>query len=217
MSDLKLKMLALIVTLSVLSSALSVSAISMACRNTYSPYDLNHDGIINIKDAQILALAWQARPGEANFNPACDFNKDGIINIRDVTFLVLNWTWFLRAHVHIEPHTLNLVSHGRWIIGVILITAKVNISDIDISSIKLNNTIPVSSNAPICRFLNGLIVKFSREAVIALIGQSLGSSVSVNCQKSIYVTLTVRGLLPSGLEFVGSDTIRVIHSSTFES
>jgi hypothetical protein len=212
MSDLKLKIAASIVVLVVITSALSVFAVSTARACTYSPFDLNQDGIIDTKDVLIFAPAWQAQVGDTNFNLRCDFNQDGVIDISDAALLAIHWTWLLKAHVFIFPRTLNLKSHGNWITGIILLPAKVNASDIETSSIKLNNTIAVSSDAPVHMFHGGLIVKFSREAVIALIRESLDSNVSVNCGKSTHVTVTVSGTLTSGLKFSGSDTIRVIHS-----
>lgn len=210
MSDLKLKIAASIVMFAVITSALSVSATGIARACTYLPYDLNKDGIIDMKDVAIFASAWQAKTGDANFNPNCDFNKDGIINIKDASLLAIHWTWLLKAHVRITPRTLNLKSHGNWITAVILLPAKVNASDIEVSSIRLNGSITVSPEAPVCRFSDGLVVKFSREEVTALIKASLNSKISVTCEKSTHVTLTVTGTLASGLRFSGSDMIRVI-------
>lgn len=214
MADLKLKIMASFAILAVLASSLGASAADKAhgCACTYSIVDLNHDGIIDMKDFSILAPAWLSMMGDANYNSACDFDKNGIINGRDVALLAAHWTEFLNARVLISPRTLNLKSHGKWVTCIILLPAKVNASDIEISSIKLNNTVAVSSNAPVCRFSGGLIVKFSREAVITLIRESLDSKVSVSCGKSTRVTLTVNGTLSSGLEFSGSDTIRVLCS-----
>jgi hypothetical protein len=210
MSDSKLKVVASIVMFAVITSALSVFATGIANACTYSPYDLNKDGLVDMKDVLILAPAWQSRAGDANFNPCCDFNKDGIINIRDAGLLVIHWTWLLKARVYVMPHTLNLKSHGSWITAVILLPAKVNASDIEFSSIKLNDTIVASHGAHVCKSSNGLAVKFSREEVITLVRQSLNSEISADCEKSTHVTLTVTGTLTSGLRFSGSDMIRVI-------
>ena len=214
MADLKLKIAALTVMLTIVVSIMSVSATNKTPLCKYSPYDLNQDGIIDMKDVLIFRCAWLSATGDANFSPRCDFNGDGTIDISDGAALALHWTLSLKANVFIFPRTLCLKSHGNWITCVILIHARINASDIDISSIKLNNTIPVSSDAPVCKFSHCLMVKFSREAVITLIRGSLDSKVSVSCDKTIRVTLTVSGLLSSGLEFTGSDTIRVIHGDT---
>jgi hypothetical protein len=212
MSALKLKIIASISILVVMLSTLSVSATGIVRACTYSPFDLNQDRIVDMKDVLIFAASWQATIGEASFNPRCDFNEDGIVDISDAALLAGNLTLSLKAHVFIAPRTLNLKCQGNWITCIILLPAKVNASDFELSSIKLNNTIPISSKAPVDRFSGGLVVKFSREAVITLIHGSLDSEASENCGKSVYVTLTVTGTLMSGVKFSGSDTIRVIHS-----
>jgi parallel beta-helix repeat protein len=59
-----------------------------------SPYirgDYNHDGTVNMTDADVVKQAWQSRKGEANYNPPVDFNMDGIINIKDAAVIGINW------------------------------------------------------------------------------------------------------------------------------
>ena len=214
MSEMKLKIIALTVILSVVASIVSVSACTKTPPPIYSPYDLNQDGIIDIKDVQIFRLAWLSETGNADYNPRCDFDGDGTIDITDGALLATHMTKSLDAHVTILPRCLNLKSHGNWITCVIWLKARVNASDIDITSIRLNGTIPVSSDAPVVRFTHGLMVKFSREAVSTLIQASLKPQISARCGKMIPVTLTVSGLLVTGPEFTGSDTIRVLHSDT---
>jgi len=51
--------------------------------------------------------------------------------------------------VSINPDTLNLKSKGKWITAYIEFPKDYNVDDTDISSILLNNTIPVDSSAPI--------------------------------------------------------------------
>ena len=51
--------------------------------------DVNGDGVVNIKDASILALAWLARAGSSDYNSRCDFNNDGVVNVSDVSLLAL--------------------------------------------------------------------------------------------------------------------------------
>jgi len=57
----------------------------------YVPGDFNHDGMVNMTDADIVQAAWLARQGELHYNPHADYNMDGVINIRDVTPIALNW------------------------------------------------------------------------------------------------------------------------------
>ena len=53
--------------------------------------DANLDGIVNIKDASLLALSWLSRKEESRYNSHVDFNLDGIINIKDATMIGVNW------------------------------------------------------------------------------------------------------------------------------
>jgi hypothetical protein len=111
------------------------------------------------------------------------------------------------AMVNVKPDTLNLKSKGKWITAYIELPEGYNIHDIDISSILLNDTIPVDMSAPTAvgdydsDGIPDLMVRFNRTAVCQLIlskGVMLGN-----------VTLTVSGKLYDGTEFEGCDTIRV--------
>ena len=53
--------------------------------------DINFDGKVDIRDATLLALAWNSRLSDLNYNPDCDFNKDGEVNIEDATVLGIQW------------------------------------------------------------------------------------------------------------------------------
>jgi len=53
--------------------------------------DANRDGIVNIKDASLLALSWLSREGESGYNSHVDFSQDGIVNIKDATLIGLYW------------------------------------------------------------------------------------------------------------------------------
>ena len=48
--------------------------------------DFNLDGYVNSYDFAVLAAAWKTRPGEQNYNPACDIAepKDNLIDERDL-------------------------------------------------------------------------------------------------------------------------------------
>jgi len=49
--------------------------------------DVNGDGIINIQDIVIAALAFGSQPGDPNWNPVADLNRDGIVNIVDLVII----------------------------------------------------------------------------------------------------------------------------------
>jgi len=59
-----------------------------------SPYilgDCNHDGEVNMTDANMVRNAWMFIEGELNYNPHVDFNMDNIVNISDATLIGINW------------------------------------------------------------------------------------------------------------------------------
>jgi hypothetical protein len=53
----------------------------------YLPGDLNHDGVVDIYDALILAKAFNSRPGDPNWNPEADLLDHGVIDIFDAIAL----------------------------------------------------------------------------------------------------------------------------------
>ncbi|MGQ9507516.1 MAG: DUF4114 domain-containing protein [Candidatus Bathycorpusculaceae bacterium] len=112
--------------------------------------------------------------------------------------------------VRYYPRTLNLKSRGRWITTIVRVPKEYNVSDVDVSSILLNGTVPADQrHFVICKCLNLIVLKFNRTAVIELIKESLNETV---CQKkSIKVSLTLIGKFLDGTPFQGTDKIRVIH------
>jgi len=114
-----------------------------------------------------------------------------------------------QAEVDVNPNTLNLKSNGRWITAHIELPEECDVQDIDLSTLMLNDTIPVDSEAPtnIGYFddILVLMVKFDREEVSAFILNAIDSS-----EKSIWVTLKITGALNDGVSFEGVDTIRVL-------
>ena len=52
-----------------------------------SPYlyaDVNHDGVVNMRDIGLCCSAFGSQSGDPNWNPHCDINGDGIVNMRDI-------------------------------------------------------------------------------------------------------------------------------------
>jgi len=53
--------------------------------------DANGDGIINISDFGILAVAFVSTPSDSNWDARADFDRNGIVNISDFGLLAVNF------------------------------------------------------------------------------------------------------------------------------
>jgi len=139
-------------------------------------------------------------------------------NIDYIVVFVINPTE-ITATVDIDPDTLNLKSKGEWITCYIELPEGYNVSDIDVSTIMLNDTIPVSlldvpAPKPVPTEIGDydndgvpdLMVKFNRTELTSHIHNVLGIEYG-------NVTLTITGEV-AGTPFEGSDSIRVICPST---
>jgi predicted secreted protein len=116
----------------------------------------------------------------------------------------------IKARVEFEPETLNLKSKGKWITCFIELPKGYNASDIDVSTIMLNCTVPAASKFKViwdCRHdkVMGLMVKFNRTQV----EQFILNSIKVT-GKWTTLKLTVTGSLKDGTQFQGTGGIRVI-------
>lgn len=103
--------------------------------------------------------------------------------------------------VGIHPEALNLRSNGKWITAYIALPKGYDVNDINVSSIMLNNTIPVETHHSAQR----LMVKFDRERVIQYILGSVRAK-----HKFMTITLTLTGKLDNGIPFQGSDTLKIM-------
>jgi hypothetical protein len=57
------------------------------------PWDINGDGKVNIIDIVIVALAFDSRPGDPNWNPKADIAPEfGVVNIVDIVAVAIHWT-----------------------------------------------------------------------------------------------------------------------------
>ncbi len=105
------------------------------------------------------------------------------------------------AIADVIPNTLNLKSKGKWITCYIKLPEDYNVSDIDISTVKLNGEISAELHpAEIGDYdvdgITDLMVKFNRQDLTAILSRD-------------EATLTITGKLNDTL-FEGTDTIRVI-------
>jgi hypothetical protein len=55
------------------------------------PGDINGDGAVDIFDAAIVALAFGAEGGDANWNPNADIFTDGLVDIFDIAIVALHF------------------------------------------------------------------------------------------------------------------------------
>jgi hypothetical protein len=53
--------------------------------------DINDDGIVDIVDIVIVALAFGSEPGDPNWNPYADLNQDGLIDIVDLVIIAIHF------------------------------------------------------------------------------------------------------------------------------
>jgi hypothetical protein len=116
----------------------------------------------------------------------------------------------VNVYVRFCPRTLNLKSRGKWITAIVRLPKEYNASDVDISSILINGTVPADQrHYIICKRWNLIVLKFNRTAIIELIKDSLNGTVCK--EKSVKVLLTLTGKFLDGTLFQGKDKIRVIH------
>lgn len=122
----------------------------------------------------------------------------------------------VNANLKISPSTLNLASMGRWITAYIEISQGFDLNRIVTSSILLNDTIPVSSTAPLTfgdydeNGIPDLMVKFERADVISYILANVNVTQLIE-EKIMTITLAITGYLDDDTMFQGSDTIKVIY------
>jgi hypothetical protein len=120
--------------------------------------------------------------------------------------------YYINATLDIDPSTLNLGSRGNWITAYIELYKSVDVGSINVSSILLNNSIPVDPRRPVTigdydgDGILDLMVKFDR----AQVAQYILDHASLIGQFTT-VALTVAGELDDGTPFIGSDTIRIVY------
>jgi len=123
--------------------------------------------------------------------------------------LIHPWTQpiILNATVDVNPKILNLRSVGKWIAAYIEFPEGCNVSDIDVSSILLNDTVPVDLCAPV------VVGDYDNDTVPDLMVNFNGTLVSnlILSTGTVFgnVTLTLTGQLHNGTVFKGSDTMLV--------
>ena len=56
-----------------------------------APGDLNHDGIVDIKDAIIFSLAFGSTPSDQDWNPEADMDGNGEVDVFDMIKIAMNF------------------------------------------------------------------------------------------------------------------------------
>jgi len=180
--------------------------------------DVNGDGKVNIKDEYMAGLAFGSRIGDSRYNPRADLNGDGGIDNLDLYLITTHFgesaIETVTVAVCVCPKTLNLRSCGRWISVHIKLPVGYCASDIDVSTLMLNGTVPADSRLTIIGGNDSgrdLLVKFNRAKVI----QCILNSTKIT-EKPTTVTLTITGKLKNGTLLQGSDNIKVMRCPSGE-
>jgi len=124
------------------------------------------------------------------------------------------WTPPVAATLDIDHDILNLKGKGKWITTHIELPEGYNVSDIYISTIRLNGTISPESKPIVIGDYDSdgkadLMMKFNRYAVANCILQSV-----VSTEKFANVAFTITGRLKDGTLFEGTDIIFVFYGKT---
>jgi len=179
-------------------------ALSQASCNDKLLEDVNGDGKVDILDVSMAVEAFGSSPGSTRWNPNADINSDGIVELFDLYLISLKFgASQISSAVDIHPRTLNLKSQGRWITVYVEFPEDCNITEIDLSTLKLNETISAETK-PTNFENNTLMVKFSR----ATLESYIMNETNLN-KKFTKVALTLSGEL-DGTPFSASDSIIAI-------
>jgi hypothetical protein len=133
------------------------------------------------------------------------------VNSAEQFTLTIREASLIKAQVNLDPTSLNLGSKGTWVTAYIEITKSFDLHNINVSSILLNNTIPVALSAPVTigdydnDGIPDLMVKFDRAKVVQYVLDNVP-----NGGRFVTVTFIMTGKLYDGTPFQGSDTMSVI-------
>jgi hypothetical protein len=151
--------------------------------------------------------------------------KDGQIvaspHAYDQLILYETWTYkpvsirFLCSTVDIQPQTLNLAGGGKWVTAYIELPEGYSAAEINVNSIKINDTLPIDPDAPLVigdydnDGILDLTVKFDRQALIDFILSKVDIA-ELSRKRTMTITLTVCGSLNDGTPFYGVAAIRIL-------
>lgn len=69
----------------------TTSTIIQVLNATATPWDVNGDGKVDIKDILIVAKAYGSNPGDPNYDPRADVNGDSKIDIKDILIVAKHY------------------------------------------------------------------------------------------------------------------------------
>jgi predicted MPP superfamily phosphohydrolase len=151
-------------------------------------------------------IDWDAiASGEEGVCVGIDYDSDGFVDrtlYADHNLTADEFALQTETIVDFDPDTLNLRSNGQDVTVYIELPEGFDVSDIDVSSIRLNDSVaalskPVSIGDSDDNGILDLMVKFNRQQVINILGTG-------------QQTIEVSGRLNDGTLFFGTDVIRVI-------
>lgn len=160
--------------------------------------------------------------GEEGVTVQVDSDGDGIFENAFTSDSELNHDEFVlqtEMTVDFDPNTLDLKSKGKRVTVYIELPEGYDVADINVSTILLNNTIPVDVNASIAigdydnNSIHDLMVKFDRAEVISYILANVDIA-KLYENKFMTVTLTISGELNNGTPFKGICTFKSIFRSS---
>ena len=131
-----------------------------------------------------------------------------------IKWIKLYYMSVVTATVDIDPDTLNLRSKGKWITGYIELPGDYNVTDVDVSTILLNDTIPAEMR-PVgigdedSDGIPDLMVKLDRADVKSYIFANVNMT-KLAQERFMTITLTITGTLTDGTPFQGSDKIKLV-------
>jgi len=142
-------------------------------------------------------------------NPHCYF----ITPYATMNYFFIEEMPIIEANIVIEPEALNLASNGKWITGYIELPQGYSVNDINPSSIRINDAVPIDNSfTPIIGDYDSdgipdLTVKFDRAAVSGLVSGVL--EILVDTGKFSVADLTVSGNILEA-SFSGTCPIKII-------
>jgi hypothetical protein len=129
--------------------------------------------------------------------------QDTIISLRPALLPIT-------SDVNVDPDSLNVYSRGRWITCYIELPENYSVSEINVTSILLNQTIsaeahPTGIGDEDDDGILDLMVKFNRTDVKSLVMANTSMA-----SRFTEVVFTITGCMQDGILFQGSDTTRII-------